>query len=170
MDDRHFATWPTVTVAGFVLFISVLLLVIPLKILGGWLPMPFLPLIVIFVYGLERPASLPPQMSFAAGLLQDLLFGVALGPWASVYLLVHALIIWQRSYFAGRDIIVLTTGFGLACLGASLVYWLEMSILLGRMMPLFTIWGQGLVTVLAFPAALLVFRQFAGRQRPSLVA
>ena len=153
------------------MLVSVLLLVTPINFFGGWLPMPFLPLVLVFIYGLERPDSLPPQLTFGMGLLLDLLFGVGIGPWAAVFLLVHAAIIWQRSYFAGRDIVVLTTGFGVACLAAVLVYWIEMSILMGRMMPLFAILGQGLMTVLAFPPALMLFRRWTGRrQRSSLVA
>lgn len=170
MDDRHFATWATITTATLLMLFSVLLMVTPIHLFGGWLPMPLLPLILIFIYGLFRPDSLPPQVSFAAGLLQDLLFGIGVGPWASIYLLVHAAIIWQRSYFAGRDIIVLTSGFGVTCFGAGLVYWIEMSILMGRMMPLFAVMGQLLVTVLIFPLAILAFRRMTGRVRSSLVA
>lgn len=170
MDDRHFATWATITTAAVLMVVSVLLMVTPINLFGGWLPLPMLPLIVIFLYGLDRPASLPPHVSFGAGLLQDLLFGAAIGPWASIYLLVHAAIIWQRSYFMGRDSVVLTSGFAIACFGAAFVYWLEMSILMGRSLPLFAVLWQAVISVLMFPAALLLFRRLTGRQRSSLVA
>jgi hypothetical protein len=103
------------------------------------------------------------------GLLHDLLFGAAIGPWASVYLLVHAGIIWQRSYFAGRDSIVLTTGFAAASLVALLIYWIEMSILGARTMPLFPLLVQTAVTIAVFPIALFLFNLTIGRQRPSLM-
>lgn len=168
MDDRHFATSGTITLAILLMLTSVILLVTPLNLFGGWLPTPFFPLIVIFLYGLDRPASLPPLVSFLSGLLLDLLFGVGIGPWATVFLLVHASIIWQRSYFAGRDTVVLTTGFAIASLAALVIYWIEMSVLMGRTMPLGALMWQGLVTVFLFPFCLNFFRRTIGRQRPSL--
>lgn len=170
MDDRHFATSGTVALATTLMFVSVILLVTPLNLFGGFIPTPFLPLIVIFLYGLDRPASLSPFVTFGAGIIQDLLFGAAIGPWASVYLLLHAAIIWQRGYFAGRDIMVLTTGFAAAGFAAMFLYWFEMSILSARTMPFFAMFWQFLVTVAVFPVCLTFFRRTIGRQRPSLVA
>lgn len=168
MDDRHYATWATITFAIVLMLIGVLLLATPLHLFQGLVPTPFFPMIVIFLYGLDRPASLPPVVTFLMGLLQDMLFGNAIGPWASVYLLLHAAIIWQRSYFAGRDPVVLTTGFGAAAVAALFIYWAEMSILGGRPMPFWTLMGQALVTILVFPFALNIFRRSIGRQRPGL--
>jgi rod shape-determining protein MreD len=169
MDERHYARWDTITVAGLALLFGVLLLVAPINFLGRLIPTPFLPLIVIFLYGMDRPESLPPGLTFGMGLLHDLLFGAAIGPWASVYLLVHAGIIWQRSYFAGRDVVVLTTGFSVLLLLALLVYWFEMSIISGRAMPLVSVLLQGVITIAVFPLILTIFRRTTGRQRPSML-
>lgn len=168
MDDRHFATTGSILLATLLMLTSVLLLLTPLNLFGGWVPTPFFPLIVIFLYGLDRAASLPAALTFASGLLLDFLIGVGIGPWASVFLIVHAAIIWQRSYFAGRDTVVLTTGFAIAALAALFVYWIEMSILLGRALPAGELMWQGLVTVMVFPFCLSLFRRTIGRQRPSL--
>lgn len=168
MDDRHFASSGTIGLAAALLLTSVILMVTPLNLFGGLIGMPLLPLIVIFLYGLDRSASLPPWLTFAAGLLLDLLFGGAVGPWASVFLLLHAAITWQRGYFSGRDGTVLTTGFAISMFGVLMVYWCEMSILGGRAMPLGPLFGQGLLTVAVFPLALKIFRRSVGRQRPTL--
>jgi rod shape-determining protein MreD len=170
MDERHYARWDTILVAGLALLFCVLLLVAPINVFGGLIPTPFLPLVVIFLYGLDRPESLPPALTFGMGLLQDFLFGAAIGPWASVYLIMHAAIIWQRSYFAGRDVVVLTTGFAIASLCALLVYWFEMSIISGRAMPLVPLMLQGAITVAFFPLILTIFRRTTGRQRPSMLS
>ncbi|MEM6747453.1 MAG: hypothetical protein AAF608_08545 [Pseudomonadota bacterium] len=165
MDDRHFASLATVGVAALLLLLGIVLLLVPLNLFSGTVPTPILPLCIIFIYGLERPESLPPSLSFAMGLLHDLLFGAAIGPWASVYLVVHALVVWQRSYFAGRDVVVLTTGFAAASVLAMALYWFEMSILSSRPMPVFAIFWQWVVTVLSFPFLLALFRRLAGRPR-----
>jgi rod shape-determining protein MreD len=169
MDEQRFASALTIGIAAALLVAGGLLLLTPLNLAQGYIPTPFFPLIVIFLYGLERPESLPPIVTFTAGLLQDLLFGAAIGPWATVYLLLHAAIIWQRSYFAGRDSIVLTTGFAAASLVALLIYWIEMSILGARTMPLFPLLVQTAVTIAVFPIALFLFNLTIGRQRPSLM-
>lgn len=169
MDDRHFATAGTITLAVLLMLTGVVLMVTPINLFGGLLPTPIFPLYVVFLYGLDRPSSLPPFVTFAGGLLHDLLYGAVIGPWASIYLLVHAAIIWQRSYFAGRDTMVLTTGFGLVSLASMLLYWFEMSILSERTMPLWPLLAQTTVTIAVFPIALSLFRRTIGRQRPTLM-
>ncbi|MEM1379708.1 MAG: hypothetical protein AAGH41_03690 [Pseudomonadota bacterium] len=168
MDDRHIATTGTLSLAALLLFGSATLICVPINLLEGLVPTPFLPLVVIFLYGLDRPSSLPPWMSFAAGLYLDLLLGMALGPWASVFLLMHAAVVWQRSYFAGRDSLVLLTGFGIALGGVLTVYWVEMSVLGGRVMPLWPLAYQGLITALVFAPALLLFRRLIAKQPVTL--
>ncbi len=165
MDDRHFASLGTVGLAALLLLFGIVLLLVPLNLFSGTVPTPILPLCLIFVYGLERPESLPPSLTFVMGLLHDLLFGAAIGPWASVYLVVHALVVWQRSYFDGRDVVVLTTGFAATSIMAMVLYWFEMSILSSRPMPVVAIFWQWVVTVLSFPLLLALFRRFAGRPR-----
>jgi rod shape-determining protein MreD len=169
MDERHYARWDTIAVAGAALLFGILLLVAPINILGGLIPTPFLPLIIIFLYGLDRPESLPPALTFGMGLFHDLLFGAAIGPWASVYLVMHAAIIWQRSYFSGRDVVVLTTGFAIASLAALFLYWFEMSIISGRAMPLVPLLLQAVITIAFFPLVLTIFRRTTGRERPSML-
>lgn len=168
MDDRHLATTGTLTFSALVLFGTVTLLSVPLHLFQGLLPTPFLPLIVIFLYGLDRPSSLPAGYSFAAGLYQDLLHGMALGPWATVYLLMHASVLWQRSYFSGRDSVVLSTGFSISLFSVLALYWVEMSILGARTMPLWPLVYQGIVTALVFPPCLFLFRRTIARQSVSL--
>ncbi|MEM9810037.1 MAG: hypothetical protein AAF788_02320 [Pseudomonadota bacterium] len=168
MDDQHYATGLTVGVAALLLLTSALLLCVPLNFFQGLVPTPILPLCLIFIYGLLRPDSLRPTIVFLVGIVQDLLFGAAVGPWASVYLLAHVLIVWQRSYFIGRDATVLTTGFAATSGLALLLYWFEMSILGSRPMPMLPLLWQWTITVLSFPLVLTLFQRSIGRPRPKL--
>ncbi|MEM9837575.1 MAG: hypothetical protein AAF830_00325 [Pseudomonadota bacterium] len=168
MDDRHLATTWTLGLSALLLFGSVTLLSVPLNLFQGFLPTPYLPLVIIFLYGLDRPSSLPAGFSFAAGLYQDLLHGMALGPWATVYLLMHASVLWQRSYFAGRDSVVLSTGFAISLVSVLTLFWIEMSILGSRTMPLWPLVYQGLITVMVFPVALFFFRRTIAKQAVAL--
>ncbi|MEE4213240.1 MAG: hypothetical protein V2I43_28685 [Parvularcula sp.] len=165
MDERVPSSAGTVIAAGAALLFGALLLCVPLHLVEGLIPTPILPLLVIFVYGLERPDDLPPWLSFASGLMLDLLFGAAIGPWATVFLTVHGAVLWQRSYFQGRDTVVLATGFGAASLFGLLLYWFEMSILSGRAMPLSDVLVQWAITVALFPIALHFFRRTFARRR-----
>lgn len=170
MDDRHYATSGTIGVAAALIFFSATLLSVPLHLFEGLVPTPFLPLVLIFLYGLDRPSSLPPLVTFLGGLYLDLLLGTAIGPWAVVFLLVHASVLSQRSYFVGRDSVVLTTGFVIALIGALIVYWAAMSVISARPMPAWPLVYQGIVTVVAFPAVLFLFRRTIARQSVSLAA
>jgi rod shape-determining protein MreD len=170
MDERFSSSASMVALAGAVMFFGLLLLVVPLNLFQGHLPTPILPLIAIFLYGLDRPDDLPPWLSFAAGLVLDLLFGAAIGPWATVFLTMHAAILWQRGYFQGRDGVVLTTGYGAASLLALMLYWFEMSILSGRAMPISDVLVQWLVTLAVFPVFLRFFRRFFSKRRSYLAS
>ena len=170
MDDRHHATAATIALSGAFLLIACTLLSVPVELFEGWLPTPFLPIILVFLYGLDRPSSMPIGMVFGAGLYLDLLMGGALGPWSMVLLLTFAGILWQRSYFAGRDIVVLTTGFAIVLVGGLIVYWGALSVIGGRVMPIGSLLWQGLVTLITFPFALTGFRHFVAKQPVSLGA
>lgn len=170
MDDRHHATAATMALSGALLLIGCTLLSVPINLFEGLLPTPFLPILLVFLYGLDRPSSMPVGMVFGAGLYLDLLMGGALGPWSVVLLLTYAAILWQRSYFAGRDIVVLTTGFAIVLVGVLIVYWGALSVIGGRVMPVWSLIWQAAVTLIVFPIALMGFRHFVAKQPMSLGA
>jgi len=170
MDDRHHASAASIALSGAFLLIGCTLLSVPIDLFEGWLPTPFLPIILVFIYGLDRPSSLPIGLTFGAGLYLDLVLGGAMGPWSMVLLLTQGAILWQRSYFAGRDIVVLTTGFAIVLVGVLFVYWAALSVIGGRVMPLWSLMAQGTVTLALFPFALAGFRRFVAPQPVSLGA
>ena len=147
-----------------VLFVAVLLLVVPLRLFQGAVPTPLLPLLIVFLYGLYDPEALPSPVIFAAGLLHDLLYGGAVGPFASIYLLVFFLVVGQRTYFLGRARDVVWIGCGVALLAALIVLWLEMSLLGGRWQPFWPAAYQFLITLLLYPLAAYAFFWLRARQ------
>ena len=143
---------------------GVILLSVPLRLAQGYLPTPILPLLIVFLYALYDPEALPAPVIFGAGLLHDLLFGAALGPWASVYLLVAVMVSSQRTYFLGRARDVVWIGCFVAFLAAMLVLWAEMSLLKGGWQPILPAAYQFLITVLLYPLAAYVFFWLRARQ------
>ena len=146
------------------LLLAILLLAVPLRLFQGFVPTPILSLLIVFLYGLYDPDALPPYVTFAAGLVLDLLTGTALGPWASVHLLVFYLVVSQRTYFLGRARDVVWIGCGVALIAAMLVLWLERAILSGGFPPLLPALYQFAITVALYPVAAYVFFWLRARQ------
>ena len=146
------------------LVLAVLLLLVPLRLFQGYVPTPLLPFIVIFLYALYDPDALPAPVIFAAGLLQDLLYGGPLGVWPSVYLLSLYLVTGQRTYFLGRAPDVVWLGFGVVLLVAMLLLWAEMSILSGGWLPLWPAVYQFVITGALYPVGAYLFFYLRARQ------
>ena len=149
---------------ALILLAGVVLLAVPLRLFQGTVPTPVLPLLIVFLYALYDPEGLPAPMIFAGGLLHDLLYGAAFGPWASVYLLVAVLVSTQRTYFLGRARDVVWIGCCVALTAALLVLWAEMSLLKGAWQPILPATYQFLVTMLLYPFAAYVFFWLRARQ------
>ena len=149
---------------SLILLTGVLLLVVPIRLFQGLVPTPILPLLIVFLYALYDPESLPAPVIFAGGLLHDLLYGAAFGPWASVYLLVLVLVSTQRTYFLGRARDVVWIGCAVVLLAAMVVLWAEMSLLKGAWQPIQGATYQFLITVLLYPFAAYVFFWLRARQ------
>ena len=143
---------------------GVILLAVPLRLFQGFVPTPILPMLVVFLYALYDPEGLPTPVIFAGGLLQDLLFGAAIGPWASVYLLVAYLVTTQRTYFLGRARDVVWIGFAVAATCGMVLLWAEMSLLSRAWQPVLPAAYQLLVTVILYPACAWVFFWLRARQ------
>lgn len=138
----------TPTLIGLV---GVLLLALPLRIAGGLVPTPIMPLVVVFFWTIYAPGYLPAASVFLIGLAQDLLSGGPLGLWPAVYLITQYLVQSQRSYFLGREQRVVWIGFAFAAAGALLVQWLVMCLMTRTLLPLGGVAVQMAVTVLVFP-------------------
>lgn len=135
----------------------VLLVSLPMRPFGGHLPMPALPLIVVYFWTIRAPDQLPSPSVFALGLLQDFLSGGPLGLWSATYLCVQYIVLTQRSYFAGRALQVLWTGFAVAAAVSFLIVWLTTSLLVGaelnatRLLNPLPLLGRMFATVAVYP-------------------
>lgn len=147
----------------FLGFIGVLLLALPFRFLEGWAPTPIIPLVVIFFWSIYGPDLMPSVGVFFIGILQDLLMGGPFGLWAVVYLVVQFIVLSQRSYFIGREQIVVLIGFALAAATASLMLWLVMSLMSGVLLPVVPLILQMLATVMIYPVFAAVFRELHAR-------
>jgi rod shape-determining protein MreD len=137
------------TVVGL---IGVVLLALPVRLLGGLVPMPAIPLIIVFFWAIYGPSYLPAFSVFAMGLVQDFLVGGPLGLWPAVYLFAQYVVLSQRGYFIGRDFHVVWIGFGFVAGAAALLVWLVTSVMHGGPLPVQWLAYQTAVTVAVYPA------------------
>jgi rod shape-determining protein MreD len=138
-------------------FLGVLLLASPVRLFGGALPTPVVPLIIIYFWSLYSPGHLPAASVFFMGLLHDLLTGGPIGLWPTVYLVMQQIAISQQAYFLGRELRVVAIGFAVACLVVSLILWLAMSLLSATLLPAGGLLQQMLVTAICFPIFAMAF-------------
>lgn len=131
--------------------LGVVILALPLRLFEGTTPTPIIPLVVVFFWSIYAPDYMPSVGVFFIGLFQDLLTGGPLGLWAVVYLVTQFIVMSQRSYFLGREQQVVWLGFALAALGASLIFWLVMSLMSGVLLPYGGLFAQMAATVLIYP-------------------
>lgn len=142
---------------------GVLLLALPLRIAGGAIPTPIIPLAVVFFWSLYGPEYLPAPSVFFIGLLQDFLCGGPLGMWPAVYLVAQYAVLSQRSYFLGRDQQVVWIGFASVAAGATLMLWIVMSLMSRQFLPIGGALLQMLATVAVFPLFSAGFRRLHRR-------
>ncbi|MEL6378454.1 MAG: rod shape-determining protein MreD [Pseudomonadota bacterium] len=130
---------------------GVILLALPVRLAEGLIPMPILPLVMIYFWTLYEPEKLPASLVFVLGLLQDALGGGPFGLWSTVYLLVQFGVVSQRGYFLGRDTKVVWLGFAIVAVAAGIVVWLVLSLIARGLLPLTGISLQILVTICVYP-------------------
>ena len=140
-----------------VALVGVVLLALPVRLFGGFIPTPAIPLIVVYFWGIYGPGYLPAASVFAIGLLQDFLTGGPLGLWPAVYLFTQYVVLSQRSYFAGREMKVVWAGFGFAAAVAAVIVWLVMSMMSGDALPIARLAYQSAITIVAYPLFATIF-------------
>ena len=145
--------------------LGVFLLALPVRLFGGFVPMPIIPLAVVFFWTLHDPERLPSSAVFIIGLFQDALTGTPFGLWSSVYLSMKYIVLSQRSYFLGREPQVIWIGFMLTAGGAALLVWLVMSLMAGFTLPMLPLGIQLAATIFFYPVFGRLFRQIRQRIR-----
>lgn len=138
-------------------FFGVLLLASPIRLFGGDIPTPVIPLIIVYFWSLYSPGHLPAVSVFFMGLLHDLLSGGPIGLWPTVYLVMQQIAMSQQAYFLGRELTVVSIGFAVASLVVSLIVWFVMSLMTATVLPIGGLFAQMLVTVACFPLFAMAF-------------
>ncbi|MGE0253736.1 MAG: rod shape-determining protein MreD [Alphaproteobacteria bacterium] len=142
---------------GIVPAASVLLLVLvsmlPLPVAGLATVMPAFGLMAIYYWVVLRPDLLPRTVVFALGLVVDALSGLPFGVHALVYLLVHAAMLDQRRFIAGRPFWLFWGGFALVAVAAETGTWIIASLLRGAVLAPAATLTTTLLTIAAFPLA-----------------
>jgi len=133
------------------IFLLMLIGVVPLHIPALHAVAPALPLIAVFYWTLYRPDLLPAVAVFAAGLLQDILFGLPLGVSACMLVLVHAAVTTQHRFFLGKSFGIIWLGFSLVAAGALTLAWLATSAYNATLIPADAIAFQALTTIGFYP-------------------
>lgn len=131
--------------------VGVVCLALPIRLAEGTIPMPILPLVMIYFWTVYEPEKLPSSLIFLLGLLQDALTGGPFGLWPMVYLVVQFVVLSQRSYFLGREMKVVWMGFAIVATGAGLLIWLVLCLISRGFLPLSGIMLQILVTICVYP-------------------
>jgi rod shape-determining protein MreD len=124
-------------VAGALLYAA------PVNFAGVDVPMPWLPLLPVFFWGLLRPNLPRVGAAFAVGLLQDLVSGGPLGVWALAYLVAFAVVAPQRDALAGQSPGAVWIGFALFVVLAGIVAYAAAA-LSSRFRPPLVLEGLGL--------------------------
>lgn len=139
------------------LLAAALALTLPVRLFQGFVPMPWISAIIVYLYAVRDPDAMPAPLAFASGLLLDLLTGAAPGVWASVHLAILWLVRTQSDYLYGREGTVLWLTFGIMSFVVSILLYAEYCLLAGRWLQPAPVLWQWAVTVMAYPLASGVF-------------
>ena len=110
--------------------LATLVLAIPLRLFGFYLPQPVFPLALAFAWALIRPSVLPPFALLALGLFLDAFWGGPQGLWPLCLLCAYAATLAVRRLITGHGFAALWAWYGAALLmaflaGALLTYLAE---------------------------------------------
>lgn len=116
-----------------------------------------LPLITLFIWSLRRRWFVSPPVLLAVGLLQDLLIGTPMGVWAIAYLVAFTFARARDADGAGRDVGPVTARFGALAALAFAAAWAAGSAAIGAPAAYGALITEGLLTILLFPVAAVLF-------------
>jgi rod shape-determining protein MreD len=154
---KHAFVWQRLDAVARSLFpflITVLLVIIsmvPVRVPTLAPIMPVLSLVAVYYWAVYRPELMPIWAVFLIGLLQDLLIGDAVGAGIITLLCVHALIGWQRRFFAQASFSMVWCIFMLVAAGAMILLWLLTSFAMSRSVDPWPALFQYFMTVAIYP-------------------
>lgn len=134
----------------FAVVLGLMLVNLPIRLGAQPIPMPILPLIVVFLWAMYRPSPYAGVFVFMLGLLQDLLTFSAFGYWALINLAVYVCVAATRRGFIGRPPLAIWITFAGVAVLAGLLGWM-VGALRGDLVPVQLMFAQLLATVLIYP-------------------
>ena len=138
-------------VPGVVTLLLVIIGLVPLGIPQLGFVVPPLALIAVYYWGIYRPDLLPAIAAFAIGLFHDVLSGGALGLYASIFLVVRAVMASQRRFFLGKPFYVEWWAFMVVGAAAFLTQWVLASLYVGAFVKPGPLAIQALLTITLYP-------------------
>lgn len=144
--------WPGLTAFLLTLFLALIAYAVLGRAGGGSLVIVNFPLIVLFVWSLRRPYFVSPPVLLIVGLLQDLLIGAPLGVWALAYLVAFTAARDRDADGSGGDVGAVSARFAALAALAFAGAWAVGSAAIGAPAAIGALIGEGLLTILLFPA------------------
>lgn len=130
-----------------------------LPIPGAGLAKPYLVLMVVYYWSVNRPTLVPPVLCFGLGLLIDVLSGLPLGLNALVLVAVRWLVSDQRRFLMGQPYVTIWAIFALIALLSAGVQYLLIALVDMAWPPLMPVMTSVLISLFLFPfvSLLLIF-------------
>ena len=142
---------------SFLALILVMLSMVPLHLPISAPAVPWVALMAVYYWSLHRPDVMPAIAVFTIGVFHDLLAGTAVGLSALILLLVRAVVVTQRRFFASRGFWLIWIFFAVAAAGAGLAKWLAGMALAAQLLELNPVAFQTLLTVALYPPVAAAF-------------
>ncbi len=132
---------------------------VPLRVPNLAPVMPALGLIAVYFWLVHRPESMPAWAVFLVGLVQDLLGGGARGVGVFVLLVVYAVLVGQRRFFARGSFLRMWLIFLPTAAGAFFLTWMFNGLIADTALDPRPAAFQYLTTVAFYPCVAWVFIQ-----------
>lgn len=116
----------------------------------------------VFFWSLYRPASLPPLLVFALGVLADLIGYGPVGAGVLVLLIAHGLAMRWRRWLARHGFLVVWLAFVAVAAGGAALEWAVGSLLAFRLLPLAPMAFQAMVAAGLYPLLSVVLNRAHG--------
>ena len=139
---------------------ATLVLAMPIRLFGFFLPEPVFPMLLAFAWPLIRPSVFAPLVLALLGLTLDLIWYTPLGLWSLSLLAVYAVVLTFRNLLAGQETLFLFVWYAAGCILAFLIAWLIVSAKAENAPSLVAVGWQFLATVVLFPVAHFMLERF----------
>jgi rod shape-determining protein MreD len=164
LDATARACFPALTT-----IVLVLLLAAPLGVPGQADLQLGAVLVCVFFWSLFRPASLPPPVIFAIGVLSDLLGNGPVGVVVLILLIVHGLVLHWRRMLVRQGFLLVWLAFVVVAAGAVALDWALSCLFAFKLLPPGPAFFQAAVAAGMYPAlAVLLTAAHRGVAAPEL--